>query len=219
MKPGAVLFALALLACGSGRGGGNGPDASARAACAQFATLARSLRDGMVTQTEVLTELQAIDRRASKSKVAAVRDAAHGALAAMTADPDADLEPAFAQLTAACEPGGVPSRMAPAGDSAPTASAAEGTPLEVPSDPNAQYFVLEQGGTRTRPTIVTKRVAAGGATYSRREFDCAAEKFRYLGDGDTRAAMDASPPDTTSRPMVGGSIAADIGKAACTKGR
>jgi hypothetical protein len=213
-----LVLASGLLACGGLRGD-DGPDVSAQIACAQYATLARYVRDGLLTQTEVRSELQDIDRRASASKARAVRDAARDAHAAFKANPDTDLQPAFARLTDACGPSQELSPAEPAGDSAPAVAATEGTPLAVPSDPGAQYFVLERGGTRARPTIVTKRVAAGGASYARREFDCAARTFRYLGDGETREAMDASVPQATFGPLVAGSISDDVGRAACAAKR
>ena len=93
----------------------------------------------------------------------------------------------------------------------------EGTPLDVPSDAKAQYFVLEKGGTPERPTILTKRVGSSGTSFSRREIDCVAQSVRYLGTGDTREQMNASTPDASMAPIVPGAIADYVAKEACRR--
>lgn len=99
---------------------------------------------------------------------------------------------------------------------APTllASAAE-PPVSIPSDSKAQYSVLEKNGTGTERTIVTKRVGSSGTSYSRRIYNCKENTVRYLGTGDTRAAMNSSRPDPTIAPIVEGSIAYYVGLHAC----
>lgn len=93
---------------------------------------------------------------------------------------------------------------------------AVGMLLAVPSDPGATFFVMdkvtEQGASRI---IVTRRVGSSGETWSRRIFDCASYTVKYLGSGSTRAAMDAGKADPNMVNVLPGSIADDVGRAAC----
>lgn len=57
--------------------------------------------------------------------------------------------------------------------------------LSVPSDPKAQYFVLEKGGKGAERTIVTKRVGPSGISYSKRLYNCKNRTVKYLGTGDS----------------------------------
>lgn len=88
-------------------------------------------------------------------------------------------------------------------------------PLSVPSDPNAQFFVLEKGGKGSKHTIVTKRVGPSGASYSKRVYNCANHTVKYLGNGDSIEEMEASKPDAKMGPIVKGSIAYYVGIEAC----
>lgn len=76
--------------------------------------------------------------------------------------------------------------------------------LPIPSDSKAQYFVLERGGSKKMPTMVTKRV---GISYSKRIFDCEAGTVKYLGTGDSLEEMAASKPGPYMAPLVEGSTA------------
>lgn len=78
--------------------------------------------------------------------------------------------------------------------------------LRIPTDPSAQYFVLQKAGTATSPTLITKRVGSSGASFSHKLFDCTARTFKYLGDGDTLEAMKRSKPPPNMGPLVEGSI-------------
>jgi len=95
-----------------------------------------------------------------------------------------------------------------------SALAAE-TPLSVPSDPKAQFFVLEKGGSGSQRTIVTKRVGSSGTSYSKRLYNCADSTVKYLGTGDSLEAMSKSNPDPNMSPIVQGSIAYYVGLEAC----
>jgi hypothetical protein len=90
--------------------------------------------------------------------------------------------------------------------SATTAFAVEHQ-LPIPSDPKATYFVLEKGGTKNNPTLMTKRVGPSGTSYSQRLFDCNAGTVKYLSTGDTTEDMKNSKPDPKMAPLVEGSIA------------
>lgn len=97
---------------------------------------------------------------------------------------------------------------------AASATAAE-APLAVPSDSKAQFFVLEKGGKGVERTIVTKRVGSSGTSYSKRLYNCKDNTVKYLGSGDTLAAMGSSKPDPNMGPIVQGSIAYFVGQQAC----
>lgn len=90
-----------------------------------------------------------------------------------------------------------------------------GEPISIPADADAQYTITERGGTPDKPTITTKRVTMSGTTYARREFDCQHRMFRYLGEGDSMADVDASTPDAKMGPVADGSIEDYLGRAAC----
>ena len=53
-------------------------------------------------------------------------------------------------------------------------------PLIVPSDPKAQFFVLEKEGSGAERTIVTKRVGPSGTSYSKRRYNCKNSTVKYV---------------------------------------
>ncbi|HSI45113.1 MAG TPA: hypothetical protein VK950_02960 [Methylophilus sp.] len=88
-------------------------------------------------------------------------------------------------------------------------------PLGVPSDPKAQFFVLEKGGNGSERTIVTKRVGSSGTSYSKRLYNCKNSTVKYLGTGDSLTEMTSSRADQNMGPIVEGSIAYYVGVEAC----
>lgn len=97
----------------------------------------------------------------------------------------------------------------------PVSALAAEKQLGVPSDPKAQFFVLEKGGSGSKRAIVTKRVGPSGTSYSKRIFNCADGTVKYLGAGDSLEAMRKSNPDPNMGPIVQGSIAYYVGLEAC----
>lgn len=89
--------------------------------------------------------------------------------------------------------------------------------LNIPSDPKAQYFILEKGGKGTNRTIVTKRVGSSGISYSKRLYNCANDTVKYLGTGSSIEEMSTSKADPSMGPIVQGSIAYYVGLEACKK--
>ncbi len=92
-----------------------------------------------------------------------------------------------------------------------------GVKLFIASDPGADYFVLQASnipGGKLQ-TITTKRTSRSATSYSRREFDCASSKVRYLGTGQTYEAMLNSKPDAALSLIVTGSIADVVSSVAC----
>jgi hypothetical protein len=56
--------------------------------------------------------------------------------------------------------------------------------LSIPSDANANFFVLEKSGKGPERTILTKRIESSGASFSKRLYNCKDDTVKYLGNGD-----------------------------------
>lgn len=91
----------------------------------------------------------------------------------------------------------------------------EGKQLDVPSDPGAQFYVLDKAKKNGQSVIITKRVGTSGVSYSSRLYDCSNYTVKYLGTGETRQEMEQSSPDPNMAPIVNGSIADYVGREAC----
>jgi hypothetical protein len=87
--------------------------------------------------------------------------------------------------------------------------------FSVPSDYQAQYFVIEIAGSRNEPTITTKRVGSIGESYSRRIYNCSKNTVRYLGTGSTLRKMKMSKGGEKMTPVVYKSIAYYVGQKVC----
>lgn len=87
--------------------------------------------------------------------------------------------------------------------------------LTVPSDPKAQFFVLDKIVKGEERTIVTKRVGPSGTSYSKRLYNCTEGTMKYLGTGTSLAEMATSRADINMGPIVQGSIAYYVGVEAC----
>lgn len=94
-------------------------------------------------------------------------------------------------------------------------SPVEGKLISVPSDPNATFYLLDKAQDNGKSVVITKREGSSGVSYSSRLYDCLDYTVKYLGTGDTRAAMEQSPPDAAMSPIIPGSIASDIAQIAC----
>lgn len=94
-------------------------------------------------------------------------------------------------------------------------------PIAVPSDPRASYSAVERRSLGPdRVEIITRREGPSGVTFARREVDCRALTFRYLGEGDTLAqARRPGPPPTRMAQLVEGSISYHVVHFACAGGR
>ena len=61
----------------------------------------------------------------------------------------------------------------------------KGTPFKVASDSRARYFLLGVvPGKRGNIIATTRREGPSGITFARREINCSAQTYRYLGEGD-----------------------------------
>lgn len=97
------------------------------------------------------------------------------------------------------------------------AVAQTGTPISVPSDPKARYWMVE--GKRTSPTtveVMTRREGPSGTSYALRQVDCANSRFRYLGEGDTLAEAKVRKTSDPMGPLTPQSISTYVSNFACT---
>lgn len=92
---------------------------------------------------------------------------------------------------------------------------ANGVRVNVPSDPKASYFVIDEGGTPDLRTLTTRRVGPSGTSFARREFDCRKRTWRYLAEGDTLDAMTSANAKMAT--LVAGSIADVMWHRACSQ--
>lgn len=94
-----------------------------------------------------------------------------------------------------------------------------GEVIPVTSDPGATYSLLRwstlPGGNRE---ALTRRDGRSGTSYARREIDCEARTFRYLGEGDTEAEAEVDSPDPGKMgELVPLSISAEVADYVCGK--
>jgi hypothetical protein len=96
----------------------------------------------------------------------------------------------------------------------------EGFAIAAPSDPNASYRILKISKmSNGNIEVISRRDGTSGTSYARREIDCNAYKYRYLGEGDAlaEAEQDSSNIGNMSE-LTGTSASSDVANAACKKG-
>lgn len=129
----------------------------------------------------------------------------------ITATGDAQTErPSKQMITSSSQPKSLLS-----GEDIPPSTLLAEEPLSVPSDPKAQFFVLEKGGRGFQRTIVTKRIGKSGTSYSKRLYNCSENTVKYLGSGESLSEMAASKADPDMGTILPGSIAYYVGIEAC----
>jgi hypothetical protein len=92
---------------------------------------------------------------------------------------------------------------------------ADETPIEIDTDLDGDYFIVEKGGTENMPVVVVKRVEPDVTYYVKREFDCQAHSVRYLGEAESLEAMAASEPERETSAISAGSISDQLAKYVC----
>lgn len=99
----------------------------------------------------------------------------------------------------------------------PDPSSDGGKPFDVPSDSKARYYLLNvEDGEAGRIIATSRREGPSGTSYARREIDCSARLFRYVGEGDTLAeAQQPAPNPGEMSGLVEGSISDEAVKFAC----
>jgi hypothetical protein len=100
-----------------------------------------------------------------------------------------------------------------------TQPATEGEPISVPSDPGAAYRLLRWSRLPNgHLEALSRRDGPSGTSFARREIDCGAMKFRYLGEGDTleQALADSPNPGDMSE-LTPESISTYVSEFVCRK--
>jgi hypothetical protein len=102
-------------------------------------------------------------------------------------------------------------------DKGPTA--VQGEVIAVPSDPGASYRLLSWSRLANgNLQAITRREGSSGVSYARREIDCDAMTFRYLGEGDTLAeAIGDSPNPGSMAELTPESISTYVSEFVCRK--
>jgi hypothetical protein len=103
------------------------------------------------------------------------------------------------------------------GSLGPLSAVADDTPIDIKTDVQGQYFLVEQAGTAANPTLVVKRAQPGYNHYIKREFDCAAHTVRFLGEGESLDEMNAAQPDAEASPIKEGTIPDQLSRLVCPK--
>lgn len=109
--------------------------------------------------------------------------------------------------------------MATGFDSPTLAPRTEGEPVAVPSDPGATYRLLSWSKLASgNLQAITRRDGKSGTNFARREIDCDAMTFPYLGEGDTleEAMKDRRDPGTMGE-LTDRSISTYVSQFACNK--
>jgi hypothetical protein len=66
--------------------------------------------------------------------------------------------------------------------------------------------------------VLSQRTGPSGTSYARREIDCRAETFRYLGEGDNRAEAERDSPNPgPMTALTGTSASSDVATEACVR--
>ena len=95
----------------------------------------------------------------------------------------------------------------------------EGFAISAPSDPGARYRILEiESLPNGNLEVVSRRDGPSGTSFARREIDCVAYAFRYLGEGDTRDEAMLDRSSQNMGPLTGSSASSDVANAACARG-
>ncbi len=94
---------------------------------------------------------------------------------------------------------------------------ADETPIDITTDLEGEYFIVEKGGTATHPLLVVKQVAPNRYTYYiKREFDCQTHAVRYLGEGESLDAMAQAEPEAEMTAISEGSISDQLAQLVCS---
>lgn len=84
----------------------------------------------------------------------------------------------------------------------------------IPTDPKASYNILSVNGSFQSRIIVTQRIGPSGISFSKREYNCENQTFRYIATGETLASLNTKVVSNWAR-MDPGSISWFLGQGAC----
>jgi hypothetical protein len=95
----------------------------------------------------------------------------------------------------------------------------EGFAINAPSDPGVSYRILSIKGMKNgNLEVASRRDGSSGTSFARREIDCGAYIYRYLGEGDSRAEAAADKVNLAKMTaLTGNSASSDVANAACKK--
>ncbi|PHR92940.1 MAG: hypothetical protein COA69_06365 [Robiginitomaculum sp.] len=96
-----------------------------------------------------------------------------------------------------------------------TVVASKPVSINVPSDSASYYLLSKTKMSSGNWNAVTKRNGSSGTSYSRREINCRAQTFRYLGDGDTIKEMNGYYNKGHMADLVTGSISYHVVQHVC----
>jgi len=98
-------------------------------------------------------------------------------------------------------------------------SGEEGYAIPAPSDSGARYQILSVNRLPDgHLEVLSRRTGPSGTSFARREIDCDAMTYRYLGEGDSRAeAENDSPNAGPMTALTGTSASSDVAVAACAR--
>ena len=97
----------------------------------------------------------------------------------------------------------------------------KGTAFKVASDSRARYFLLGVvPGKRGNIIATTRREGSSGTRFARREINCSAQTYRYLGEGDNvKQTYRSNYSVGEMSDLVDGSISDVVVKFACSRRR
>ena len=95
----------------------------------------------------------------------------------------------------------------------------EGFAIDAPSDPGANYRILEiKQMANGNLEVTSRRDGSSGTSFARREIDCSKSTYRYLGEGDTLDDAKRNSPNVgTMAEITGTSASSDVLIAACAR--
>lgn len=104
------------------------------------------------------------------------------------------------------------------GSSRPMDQSESPEPFEVSSDPGVNYRLISwKKLPNGNIEAITERRGASGTTYARREIDCQANMFRYLGEGSTLREAQEDRSDPGMSPLTDQSISSIAAAFICAK--
>jgi hypothetical protein len=105
-------------------------------------------------------------------------------------------------------------------DSPKLSPTTEGFSISSPSDPGASYRILKISRMKnSNLEVLSRRDGSSGTSFARREINCSAYTYRYLGEGDSLAEAEKNGPNPgTMSELTGASASSDVADAACKRG-
>ncbi len=94
---------------------------------------------------------------------------------------------------------------------------ADETPIQIDTDLDGDYFIVERSGDGGKPVLVVKRALPDYVYFTKREFDCAAHTVRYLGEGESLDAVAKSEAEAEMGAIEPDSISDQLAKLVCGK--